>query len=144
MTDTIASVAYWVILAAGVVISFTLTPRYWMKGVPHVDPDRPPRAWVWGGALWKGFVRALPIAGPQIVLFFGPALPVELELVVPGSSAWEWQGRLWILAMGIVLISELGIVLFNRPKFLIPPRFRNQPGAIEEWLDGWRAKKARR
>lgn len=71
-------------------------------------------------------VRSLP---PGLAIASSHAL---LPAVVP------------VVASGVVLLSFglfMSIVLFNRPKFVVPPTMRNEKGAIDVWLsrsaDGW-------
>lgn len=47
------------IVAIGIV-SVALLPRLWRGEVLRSDYDRPPGWWVWGTAVWRGLLRALP------------------------------------------------------------------------------------
>lgn len=48
---------------------------------------------------------------------------------------------LLVLTLGVGGFGMAAIVLFNRPRTLVPPYLRDQPGAVAEWLDTWRRRR---
>jgi len=34
---------------------------------------------------------------------------------------------------GLLFLVAIMVLLFNRPKFVVPPHLRDQPGALREW-----------
>jgi hypothetical protein len=121
-------------MSAGLVISVVICfiasalfipvgPRIWRNEWGYAwDPER-------GGPLWRGFVRITIISGP----FLG--LTALLNVVYALSdhrltAAFRIGAVLW---MGLI-VCAVTIVLFNRPKRLVAPHLRHQPGAIAEWL----------
>lgn len=106
--------------------AFWVLPRVWRNEPPYAeDPDRPPDWWPYRVALWRGVVRL----GPTGLLFFGvlalflPANRLLADTVLTTALAW----------LGVaVLVSGVGVVLFNRPKLLVPPHLRAQPGLLDE------------
>jgi hypothetical protein len=104
--------------------------RLWTRKRRH----DPPRGWPWGAALWRGYTRNLLVSAI--------AVPLLLVTVVVGrfapkhsSSALFWVAACLAVITAIVLLVLMpGVILFARPKFLIPPLLRSQPGAVQEWL----------
>lgn len=98
---------------------------------PDTRYNHVPGWWLWGGPLWRGFVRGMPvgiagwwcpiIAYIAILLANRDLIPKDVPLF-PASLA----GLCFILC---VLIS-----LYNWPTILVPPHLRPQYGAFEEWL----------
>lgn len=94
--------------------------------------------WPFGEALRKGWVRALPVG---IVGFLALSLSVatislfESGYLAPGTP-WRPLALLVFPLIGIFVISvvfAITVVLFNRPRFVVSPAHRGQPGAIAEW-----------
>lgn len=48
---------------------------------------------------------------------------------------------LLVLTLGVGGFGMAAIVLFNRPRTLVPPYLRDQPGAVAEWLGTWRRRR---
>jgi hypothetical protein len=100
----------------------------------HDDPlyDRPPKSAFYGDDGWHAMRRSLLPSGTAL-LFTG-------LLVVLG--AWWRSAPTWVFA--VVVIAAVGgigifmsVFLFNRPRLLVRPSLRDQPG----WL---RVKRDRR
>jgi hypothetical protein len=51
-----------------------------------------------------------------------------------GSSAAHAIGLLFSALAALLAVLAATITFFNRPRFLVPPHLRHQPGAIAEWL----------
>ena len=82
--------------------------------------------------MWRGVARSYVATGPFILVLFGGAAVAEL------SSAED-------LGMGISALGLLGVplIFFNRPRTLVPPHQRGEPGALEEWRRARRRRAAR-
>lgn len=109
-----------------------------IKGVPALWRDEVdyfhevPRSWVWSGALWRGWVRAIPSVGVisiPIFLLSGLALGAADGSAIQTACGYSTFGLL-----AVFLLNTAAISLFARPKFLIAPPLRSQRGAIAEWL----------
>lgn len=81
------------------------------------------RGWQRGlGAGLAGFAFGLAaIACEMVESAFGVALPDLLTGVL-------------FAVMLALLLTVLAIMLLNRPKFLVPPRFRSEPGVLSDWF----------
>lgn len=109
------------LLLAGVG-SVQLRSDLWRRGFPH-----PPAYWLYGPAAWRGEVRALPTAVAAAWLLLGLVTAFTLgELAVIGYGPAVWLLWLFFAAVAAMFL----IVLFNRPKVLVPPRFRSEPGVL--------------
>jgi hypothetical protein len=95
--------------------------------------------WVWGAALWRGYVRAMVAVGTTFVV----------DLLALMVLIWAPGGDVIVIAIVPLLVVSLAvgfglmitIVLFNRPRRLVPPYLRDQPGAVGEWLESWRQRR---
>ena len=89
-----------------------------------------PAAWPFGAALWHGLAR-LTLLGPGLLLPSGALLLVRH---LPEDEAIVAVVRIVDGTVGAALFVLLfSIVLYNRPRSLVPLHLRDQPGAIAEW-----------
>jgi hypothetical protein len=104
-------------------------PRWWRNELPGLAyrPDDVPEWWPYGGALWRGMLRTPLVGWIAIPLGCAGAGLAQLDGVFAGVG-----GVLALVSVGLVCLM-VPIVLFNRPKFLVIPWLRDQPGAIAEW-----------
>jgi len=94
-------------------------------------PERAPIWWPFSVAAWRGQRRAT-----YVVLPFSGAFIATCWLAI-ASSHGILPAVVPVVASGVVLLSFglfTSIVLFNRPKFVVPPTMRNEKGAIDVWL----------
>jgi hypothetical protein len=98
--------------------------RLWRAPPGHVSYRKAPW-WPWGETLWQGYRRTLLPAALVSVCF-------ALALTLPPSA-----GVYFGVAAFVVLVPVMiAIVLFNHPKFLVPPACRTQRGLISSWPTG--------
>lgn len=116
-----------------VVLATLQLPRIW-RGLPAFDAV--PGWWLWGEQLWFGNRRAMPLAialgWVTLGMLYFPTVgksPAEslssVEFVIVGVLA------LTLFVIGALMVT---VVLLNRPAFAVPPRWRDEPGALEKWL----------
>jgi hypothetical protein len=126
------SVGAW--LGLGVCVAFLLggpfvARRLWTNELRRTfDPDVAPSGWIFGDALWRGWFR-VAFLGYLVVSLFGLA---GLLWLVDGETVNLVGGYAAALAV-LLMVFAVPIVLLNRPKFLVVPWLRDQPGAIAEW-----------
>jgi hypothetical protein len=93
--------------------------------------DHVPGWWLWGGPLWRGFVRGMPvgIAGwwSLIIAYIGILL-ANRDLIPKDVPLFPAS------LMGLCFILCVLISLFNWPTILVAPHLRSQNGAFAEWL----------
>ena len=125
---------YWILLLLLVPVAMFgvwLSIRHW-RGETHIS-DRAPPWWVWGDDLWRGARRAVPVFAAAVVLSeaaFIAALLFEIRenrvlgySLVAAASAWL-----------LTFLTGWSIILFNVPKRLVPPGFREERGMIQSSL----------
>jgi len=95
-------------------------------------------AWWLDEQSWRGFVRTIPTSCAfcwilAAVVIVGPFVPVQPR---------DWFGFIrpaWFSLPGAVspfvaISLWLSVYLFNRPKFVVPPHMRDDPGALRNGL----------
>lgn len=121
--------------AGGIVFAATRLPAIW-RGRARFG--RVPTWWFWGEALWRGWQRAVPLAvafGIYFVPIFVGAQalhtrePNDLGLYVP-----LWFAALALGGLFLFLALFVSIVLVNKPKMIVPPYLRDEPGALGRLL----------
>ncbi len=127
----------WAVVAVSTAIAAFASaqiPKIWRNQT--IFGDRSPGWWLWGDALWRGWRRAFIagiIAGWILILIglTGDVLTAT-GLIAPPAPLWFTVPAL-VLFFGAVGLT-VSIMLFNWPKFLVPPDLRREPGATQEWL----------
>jgi hypothetical protein len=122
----------WIMFA--VLLSFVGTPRVWKRNwtTAKDDPFWKPKPGVPSAIFSVRFVNlSRRIAIPAAVS--GPLLAVAYKFHGPVAL---WSAIAWI---GLVIPTGVAIWLFNRPRFLVPPPLRDEPGALVSRLQGRRA-----
>ncbi len=90
-----------------------------------------------GESLRRGFVRTihLGVVGTAAVVLVLVSSYLEdkagNELLAQIGAAVE---RVATGAFLLIVLLDIVIVLFNRPKALVPPPYRNEPGALTDWM----------
>lgn len=133
--------AQWSAIAIGILIgalAVWLAPRYWRHEITVLDRGAP-TWWPYGAALWRAWIRTSAISGTwllsasigYLLLVLGPD-PTWPIAVVIGYRA---------VAVGVpltLLVAAFTVILFNRPRIVVPPYLRHQPGAVAEWISAIR------
>ena len=107
-------------------VIYVLVARKVWGGESGLDGDVPPDWWFLGAATWRGIARAYVATGPFLLLFCAGALAAEVTDAYDAGMAVSVAG----LLLGVLV--HASIVLFNRPKALVPPHLRDEPGALAE------------
>jgi hypothetical protein len=126
------------------VIFFTLAiaatyrlPRYW-RGEISVIPSMS-RWWPFGGPLLRAWERSMPAAfaaGWSLIVAFltGWLAAVGKRTDSQPLRDLAYVGIAAIAVFFLSLFVVATVVLINRPKFIVPPHLRQQPGAVQEWF----------
>lgn len=124
-------VVFDVLLAVTTAALLRLAPRVW-RNEAGLTADVPIATWIWGTAAWRGFVRASTLV-----------FPVCWALVAPAFVLGTVTGAAWAEAVGLTLggagglflfVGGAAVGLFNRPRWLVAPHLRQQPGMLAELL----------
>ena len=105
------------------------TVHLWRAEPVRIDNYRP--ASPVGKAMFHGFRRSMPL----VVVLGIPVLFAALVLIVAGGASTPVGSivRGVFLSLGFVYLVLLAtIFLFNRPRPLIPPHLRAEPGMMRE------------
>jgi hypothetical protein len=103
----------------------------------------PPAWWFWGSRLWRGWIRSMPFGVFGGGLWFAAGIGaafLQLDQEAHGFAVPVWYAVGFISLTFAWIATWLSIIVFNRPKALVPPRFRAEPGALIEW---WEARRRR-
>ena len=115
-------------------------PDFWRGGAYH---ERVLRALlIFGETQGRAFTSAVPIASFGSALFGANALALFGREITTGelSNGLEIVATALLPATMVTLILLFGVVLFGRPKILIPPPLRSHRGIIGELVAravGW-------
>jgi hypothetical protein len=105
--------------------------RAWRNEQPWLDPDAP-RAWTGGLPSWRGWVRVQAVIVPTVFVIAAPLFVIQSTGV--GGGAWDTVRAVAGLVICGVLLAGARVWLFNRPRWLVAPHLRHQPGMIAESL----------
>ena len=114
-------------------------PRIWTRNV--TKGDAMPAAWLWGEALWRGWLRAMPLLVVAAAMLAFVALFGSIAMNVVGDRLSIAEIVFFVVPVGLVLTLfcatfalVVSVVLFSWPKVVVPPRLRDQSGAVWEWV----------
>jgi hypothetical protein len=125
-TDWFVAIGFLALVVGATAVAARLwrAPEGWLEG-------RLSGIWPYGGPLLRGFVRAF-----GAITIAAAALPLGL------LAGWVVGAEALIVCLGVFLVSwgvAVSVALFNRPRFVVPPPLRQQPGALREWTSRRRA-----
>lgn len=115
-----------VIMGGLVILSIPLMPKYWRGEYRQLHDRGSSSWWVWGDALRRGFLRGLHIG---VVAAAGVSFAVVFHAAADAGVGWAGPAG-WIAfgLFGGCIAVDLLVVLVNRPRWLVPPHARNEPG----------------
>lgn len=124
-----------VAITALVVVAGTIRlPAYWRSGGKAVEAGF--RGWwPYGRTALAGWIRAIPTA-----LFGAWAFLVALLAMMTAESIEALRGIATALAIGSSILLLLSVVLIativivNRPRVVVPPGRRGEPGLLQMWI----------
>jgi hypothetical protein len=126
-------VAIFAVLVVGYLF---VIARIW-QGRSEYDPTRPPAFWPFSDALWRGVARAFPVQGGCVLLLIGGG--ITADLIGKDGSGYDIAMAVGLAGLLGIFLLALPITFFNRPRFLVPPHQRDEPGALAEWRRARRA-----
>jgi hypothetical protein len=105
-------------------------PRHW-RGESRLTGADPPLWFPFSEPVWRGVVRSYVVWAPAIALFVGGSVVAGFS--TEGSAAYN--AGMAAASVGLFGGSALhfAILFFNRPRFLVPPGLRDEPGALAAW-----------
>lgn len=123
------------VLAVIVVLGLLGMRKFWHSTSSTFDGVTP-GWWVWGDTLFRAWRRGLPVATAG-ALFLTVTLLIGTLGEVEGRDDNRSQLiRVMFTSSAIVtlvsFVLALAIFLFNRPRVLVPPRYRNEAGIVSD------------
>ncbi|MFG3582280.1 hypothetical protein [Micromonospora chersina] len=117
-------------------------PKIWRMKADIQRPAATTTWWPFSEALRESFLRGLPVGILGCTALTASIALTAVSEATHGSTsrvaaAVAWNAFLVFVALMLV---DLSVTLFNRPKFVVPPATRDEPGAIALW---WRSRKHR-
>jgi hypothetical protein len=86
-----------------------------------------PGWWLWGERSWRAIVRAsAAFYLSTVLLLLALVLAVVHNASERSSAVVEWLGRAMLGALVASLFIAVCVIAFNRPRLLVPPRFRER------------------
>ncbi len=134
------SAAEWIAVSVGfaiVLVGLSQMPKYWRGDLHGLYEQGSAGWWPFGESLRRGFVRTvhLGLAGTAAVVLLVVSSYLEEkaanELLSPAAAAAK---RVAAGVFVLTLLLDIGIVLLNRPKALVPPPYRDEPGVLTHWM----------
>lgn len=107
--------------------------RSWSNTGNALHADSPRMMWSGNPASWRAHVRWTAFCGPLALIL----ATVAVMIAGTGASGDAYNLVLLALLVPVVLLVFVAsplISLLNRPKWLVPPHLRHQPGRIAEAL----------
>jgi hypothetical protein len=91
--------------------------------------------------MWSVWVRGIVIGSATAT--WGAIIFVPGQLLKARYGALpDWAFVVLLGPLFILLALMVTVALFNRPRFVVPPYLRNEPGAIGALRSQWRKKKS--
>ena len=99
--------------------------RWWQESVDEV----PPGAAKGYPRFWRHWRRGRLTSDLVILVFALTGMVTVLTDAATGSIAPSFR---WVVLalLGLVFLLDACVILFNRPRFLVPPSLRSEPGLI--------------
>jgi fumarate reductase subunit C len=132
-----------VLLGLLVLGSLYLLPKLWRSEADIQKREATAKWWPFSEAFRAGFVRSIPAAVVACVMLELGLIAGFFEKYLTDDGS-RFAGRLTVYfgtAFVVMLLVDLSVTLFNRPKFIVPPDARDEPGAVPLW---WSSRKYKR
>jgi hypothetical protein len=119
----------WILTAIlGVVLAGTVRTAWRAWRGQSGELDRVLGTWPFSPASWRGVVRALPVFALWGTAFFAGGVLARIgEHSVDGVV-----GAVGAAVFVFGAVCSAGVILFNRPRFVVPPSRRHEPGLLAE------------
>ncbi len=112
-------------------------PKYWRGDLVRLHERGTTGWWPFGEALRRGFLRTLHLGVAASLLVVVTLVLLALREVVTSEamrSVVDTASNATLIAFLGILVVDLAVIFFNRPKWLVPPPYRADVGAVQAWL----------
>jgi hypothetical protein len=105
-------------------------PKYWRDEAGALSsPTEEPEWWSFSATKWHGVQRSFVAYTPFLTLAM--LLFAALRYLGEQSPLYDTLGWLVTASMAMAIALNVSITLWNRPKSLVPPHLRAEPGSRE-------------
>jgi hypothetical protein len=105
--------------------------RQWVRSHGKLGYTRWPVGEVTRRGVLRGYVPVTLAVWGIIVAYWVKALSSQMpDDLPPTSRPIAWVALAWFILWLLVLLT---VMLFNQPKFIVPPSHRDDAGAVGEW-----------
>jgi hypothetical protein len=120
-----------IVVLAGIAGLYAVAIKRVWQDTSEYDPSDPPTWWPFSLPLWRGVSRAFPVQGACAILVIGGG--IGADLAGKDSSGYDIGMSVGLVGLLGFFLLALPITFFNRPRFLVPPHQRDDPGVLAEW-----------
>jgi hypothetical protein len=126
------------ILGAFAAYGLAMLPKIWTAKATGPRPEDTRRRWSFRDARQQAYARGLPVSILALTALVLSMATAAVEEATSGTlSSVAGRSAVWAFIAFVAFTLGAGTVtLFNRPKLLVPPAARDEPGAIALWLRG--------
>lgn len=135
-----------VLLGLLVLGSLVLMPKLWRSEADIQKEEATAKWWPFSEAFRAGFIRSIPAAVGALLMLELGLIAGFFEQYLTGDGS-RLANRLTVYfgtAFVLMLLVDLSVTLFNRPKFIVPPDARDERGAVPLWWSSRKYKKTNR
>ena len=124
-----------IIVVPMVVYGFVRLPRIW-SGADLPMQRLGSSGLPIGNQLRRGLVRgtAVGVVVCAVLVLAAVAVVVKASTTGDASRLAADVAVVLLLVFAALAIVNAGVILFNRPKFVVPPPLRDEPGALAGWF----------
>ena len=128
----VITIAFYALLVFGY---FYAVGKIW-RGESEFDGDDPPAFWPFSDELWRGAGRALPVLGLCALILIGAG--IVSDLVGKDSPSYDLVMAIGLLGLLRDDLRRLPDHVLQPARVLVPPPWRDDPSAVDEWRDARR------
>ena len=133
------SVFDWFVIIVGLgggTAAVARVPSFWKDQWSGAfrQPDSAPAWWLWGQPFWRAYLRGYPLGAVAFLIVMASFAASNLMQRSPDEAGPAFWALLpGGLALAVATVLGLGLVFINRPKWVVAPRHRSEPGVLQEW-----------
>ena len=120
-----------IVLALGLLAVWVGTAQRQWRGTGRLAAGEMPPFFPFSDPVWRGVVRSFSACGPFVVLLLAGG--AAAALAPEGSATFSAAMAAGFVGLTGFVVLHVSILFLNRPRFLVPPALRDEPGALAAW-----------